>query len=242
MFFNDFDNEDQYPANGTLEEKAVFSLEQLRTRFWWEKKNYLQNRAGGPRHTATLLAFGERSAGGMAQHAESAFQNYLKQAYLTEDGETTDPKYPTDKMINSELRRIRSLIILNCSQYMEKFETMMPESLDLWTRDMIYFNLFPYVERYTSEAYDQIAFVIPGKKLQARSPADLEKFIAEQASGFADEITRRNFTHSVLVHRIRDNLIEFLLQDLPFNNDRLQKKNDLIPKPAEEGEPTKVLH
>lgn len=242
MFFQDFDDEDQYPMNGTLEEKAVFSLEQMRTRFWWEKKNYLQNRAGGARHTATLSAFGQRSADGMAMHAEAGFQNYLKHAMLTEDGETTDPKYSTDKMINTELRRVRAMIILNCSQYMEKFETMMPESVDLWTRDLIYFNLYPYTERYMNEAYEQINFVIPGKKMQARSAADLEKHIAEIASGFADEVTRRNFTHSVLVHRIRDSIIEFLLQDLPFNNDRLQKKNELVPKPADEDEPKKVLH
>ncbi|BAQ02627.1 hypothetical protein AVU38_gp099 [Ralstonia phage RSL2] len=242
MFFHDFDNEDVYPQNGTLEEKAVFSLEQMRTRFWWEKKNYLQNRAGGARHTATLLAYGKRSAEQLAHHAEMAMNSFLKQAYLTLEGETTDPKYPTDKMINTELRRIRALIILNVSQYMEQFDSMMPEDLSAWTKDMIYFNLYPYTTKYINEIYDQIDFVIPKKKLQARSPGDLEKFIDEQAAGFADEVTKRNFTHSVLVQRIRDNMIDFMLNGLPFSNDRLKKSDDLIQKPAEEGEAKPVLH
>lgn len=242
MFFHDMDNEEVYPHNGTLEEKAVHSLEQMRTRFWWEKKNYLQQREGGPRHTATLLAFGPNSARAMANHAEVGFKNFLSQAYLTEDGETTDPKYPTDRMINSELRRVRSVIILNVSQYMEQFETMMPEELGAWSKDMIYFNLYPYVNKYVNEVYDQINFVIPKKKLQARSPSQLESYINELASGFSDEVTKRNFTHSVLVQRIRDNLIDFMLNGLPFSNDRLKKSDDLIQKPAEEGEAKPVLH
>lgn len=249
MFFQDQDSEDQYPVNGTLEEKAVFSLEQMRTRFWWEKKNYLQTRAGGARHTATLQAFGQRSADSMAQYAEAQFQGFLKQAMLTEDGETTDPKYTTEKMINSELRRIRAVIILNCSQYMEKFETMMPENLDDWTRDMIYFNLYPYTERYMNEAYEQINIVIPERKLQARSPSALEAYIAVTASLYGNAQARSGLSHSYLVRHIRDRLIEFLLQDMPFNNERLEKKDEMGTKPLEEiaasekeAEPKKVLH
>lgn len=249
MFFQDMDNEDQYPSNGTLEEKAVFSLEQMRTRFWWEKKNYLQNRAGGARHTATLLAFGQRSADQMAQHAEMSFQNFLKQAYLTEDGETTDPKYPTDKMINSELRRVRALIILNCSQYMERFAEMMNENPVYWTRDMIYFNLYPYTNWYMNEAYDQTSFVIPKHKLAARTPAELESRIAQLATHYGNQDNLRGFSREYLVNQIRDQLIDFLLNGLPFNNDRLQKKNEFGTKPLEEiaaagkeEEPKKVLH
>lgn len=249
MYYHDLDSEEHYPENGTLEEKAVFSLEQMRTRFWWEKKNYLQNRAGGARHTAMLMAFGQRTADQMAQYAEQNFQSFLKQAMLTEDGETTDPKYPTEKMINSELRRIRALIILNVSQYMEKFETMMPEDLNAWTRDLIYFNLYPYTERYSNEAYDQINIVIPGRKLQARSPGALEACIAMLSSLYGNHQARQGLSHSYLVHHIRDQIIQFLLQDMPFNNERLEKKNEMGTKPLDqiaveeqEAEPKKVLH
>ncbi|BDD79391.1 hypothetical protein [Burkholderia phage FLC8] len=242
MFFHDMDNEEVYPHNGTLEEKAVHSLEQMRTRFWWEKKNYLQQREGGPRHTATLLAFGPNSARAMANHAEVGFKNFLSQAYLTEDGETTDPKYPTDKMINTELRRIRSVIILNVSQYMEQFDTMMPDSLADWTKDLVYFNLYPYTTKYVSEAYDQINFVIPQKKLQAKSPAELEKQINELAIYFGNQDNLRGYGWDFVVHSIRDRLIEFLLNGLPFSNDRLKKKDELVAKPAEEGEAKPVLH
>lgn len=242
MFFQDMDNEDQYPHSGTLEEKAVFSLEQMRTRFWWEKKNYLQNRAGGARHTATLMAFGDKSASMMATHAESSFKNYLAQAYLTEDGETTDAKYPTDKMINTELRRIRAFIILNCSQYMEQFAEMMSENTDDWTRGIIYYNLYPYVNRYVQEAYDQISFVIPARKLAARTAAQLEKEIDEISLKYSNPDNLKGLSRDYLVGRIRDELIDFLLNGLPFSNDRLQKKDELIAKPAEETEAKPVLH
>lgn len=242
MFFQDFDNEDPYPMNGTLEEKAIHSLEQMRTRFWWEKKNYLQNRAGGARHTATMAAFGARSAESMAKHAEASFQNYLKQSYLTEEGETTDPKYPTDKMINSELRRIRAFIILNVAQYMEKFSDMMIEDPKDWTYNMLYFNLYPLTERYVNEAYDQINIVIPNRKMPPRSPAALEREIDTLARTYSEKGSTDGYSREYLVLAIRDSLTQFLLHDLPFNNDRLEKKDELIPKPEAEGEPKKVLH
>jgi hypothetical protein len=249
MFFQDLDNEEVYPHAGTLEEKAVFSLEQMRTRFWWEKKNYLQNRAGGARHTATLSAYGQRSADALAHHAETAFKNYLSQAYLTEDGETTDPKYPTDRMINSELRRVRGLIILNCSQYMEQFAEMMSENTDDWTRGIVYYNLYPYVNRYLQEAYDQISFVIPARKLAARTAAELEKEIDELSLKYSNPDNLKGLSRDYLIGRIRDELIDFLLNGLPFSNDRLQKKNEFGTKPleeiaasAKEEEPKKVLH
>lgn len=234
MFYHDMDNEEVYPHAGTLEEKAVFSLEQMRTRFWWEKKNYLQNRAGGPRHTATLLAFGERSAAAMANQAETSFKGFLSQAYLTEDGETTDPKYPTDRMINSELRRVRSVIILNVAQYMEQFESMVPENLADWTKDLVYFNLYPYTTKYLDQIYDQINFVIPKKKLQARSPAELEKQINELAVHFGNQDNLRGYGYEFIVHSIRDRLTEFLLNGLPFSNARLQKKDEMGTKSLEE--------
>lgn len=229
-----FDDEEHYPENGTLEEKAVFSLEQMRRNFWHQKRHFRESREGGERYHAVLLAYGHQHAQQMAKNTESAFQNFLKQAYLTEDGQTTDPKYPTDKMINSELRRIRSLIILNVSQYMMHFKDVVPESVSDWTRDILYFTLFPYVNRYFPKTWQDINLVIPERKLCARTPAELEKYIADQASYYGHSPNTRNYDHAYLVNRIRDGLIEFLLKDLPFNNERLKRSDDLIKKPETE--------
>ncbi|HEX9136131.1 MAG TPA: hypothetical protein VF905_04190 [Nitrospirota bacterium] len=240
----DLDNIDPYPANGTLEEKAQYGLEQLRTNFYWQKRTYMANKEGGARYSATLLAHGPKTAERMAKMAEMHFKGYLSQAYLTPEGETTDAKYPVDKMINSELRRIRQVIVLSVANFMYYFESMMPEQLDDWNTGMIHFNLDSYRHRYVSETYEDINVVIPQKKLPPRSAYELEEYIGDLARKWGTKDERAGLTKNFIVGRIRDSVIEFLLVDIPFNNKRLEEGTKLIAdevKPAEADEKP-VLH
>lgn len=232
----DLDNIDPYPANGTLEEKALFGLEQIRQNFYWQKRIYDQNKEGGARYSATLIAQGPKSAQRMAKMAEMQFKGFLSQAYLTPEGESTDPKYPTDKMVNAELRRIRQVVVLSVSNFMYYFESMMPEAIDDWSSDMIRFNLDSYRHRYVNETYEDINVVIPKKKLAPRSSYDLDRFIESLSGKWGMKASREGLTKNFIIGRIRDELIEFLLVDIPFHNKRLEEGTKLIAdevKPAE---------
>jgi hypothetical protein len=233
----DEDNEERYPSEGSLEEKAVFSLEQLRTQFYWQKRTYEATKEGGARYNATRIAVGPKTADRMAKTAEAGFANFLKQAYLTKDGETTDPKYPVDKMINTELRRIRSVIILNVSQYMDQFTLMMPENIMTWNSGTIYHNLSSYKYRYYDTVYDDINTIIPNKKMPPRSVADLDDMIDKLATKYSDKNILAGASHAFITDRIRDELIEFLLVDIPYNNKKLEDKpliaDEMVPKEAD---------
>jgi hypothetical protein len=232
----DLDNHDPYPANGTLEEKALFGLEQIRQNFYWQKRIYDQNKEGGSRYNATLLAQGPKSAQRMAKMAEMQFKGFLSQAYLTAEGETTDPKYPTDKMINAELRRIRQVVVLSVSNFMYYFESMMPEEVERWNIDMIQFNLESYRHRYVDTIYEDINVVIPNKKLPPRSSFELTEHLQSLAQEWGAVSRRTGYMKTFIVNRIRDSIIEFLLVDIPFHNKRLEEGTKLIAdevKPAE---------
>jgi hypothetical protein len=239
--YQDFGDEPVYPTHGTMEEKVEFSLEQVRNNFWWARKNWLNNRAGGRQHTALLQAYGPAMAERSAKHAEDHYKQFCETAMLTEEGESKDTRFPVDKMINTELRRIRGVIILSVSQYMHYFESMMPEETTTWDKHNLYFNLDPYRYRYAIDVWDQIDVVIPKKKLNSRSPADLEKFIEELSVKYGRQDTRVGFAKEFLISKIRDELIEFILQDLPFNNVKMEANTVTTPvdEPQEE---TKVLH
>lgn len=233
----DLDDTERYPSNGTLEEKALFSLEQLRRQFYWQKRIYTANKEGGPQHTAALLAHGPKTAEMIARNAEGAFRIYLSQAYLTEDGETTEPKYPIDKMVNFELRRIRGAIINHVCGFMHYFDSMMPDMVMNWSASMIEFNLDAYRYRYVSDLYDDINTVIPNKKLPPPSAAELSLFLQSIVFKYSEPGPREGLSKSYLVGRIRDEIIEFLLVDIPFNNKRLEAKTQLI---ADEVAPKEV--
>jgi hypothetical protein len=235
----DLDDTERYPSSGTLEEKALFSLEQLRRQFYWHKRIYTANKEGGPQHTAALLAQGPKTAEMIARNAEGTFRSYLSQAYLTEDGETTDPKYPVDKMVNFELRRIRGSIINHVCAFMYYFQSMMPENVNQWDPGNVSFNLEAYRYRYANGLYEDINTVIPNKKMPPRSVSDLTEFLGCLALKYGTDYRHESVGPAFVVERLRDELIEFLLVDIPFNNKRLEAKTQLIadevaPKPAEE--------
>jgi hypothetical protein len=225
---NDLDNIDPYPVNGTLEEKAQFGLEQIRQNFYWQKRIYDTNKEGGARYNATLLAHGPKTAQRMAKTAEMQFKGFLNQAYLNENGETTDAKYPVDKMVNAELRRIRQVIILSVSNFMYYFDSMMPEELSGWNTGMIHFNLDSYRHRYVNETYEDINVIIPQKKLPPRSAYELEEHIGALARKWGTADDRAGLTKEFISGRIRDSIIEFLLVDIPFTNKRLEEGTKLI--------------
>lgn len=228
----DLDNVDMYPVNGDLEEKAVYSLEQMRQRFYLNHKNYISSKEGGDLHHALLMAYGPKTAEESAVSAEKYHTSYLKQAYLTPEGETTDPRYPTDKMINHELRRIRSRIFIHVGHFFHQFEEMMPDSPADWTPAVTVYNLTPYINRYSESLYDDINVVIPKKKMKPPSVSDVAEFVY----GLANHLSNPTFRdmkfntqdRATLMSASRDETIRFILQDLPFNNAKLENKTPLL--------------
>lgn len=239
-----FDKEEPYPINGTLEQKAEYGLEQLRENFYMQKYVYESQKEGGQRHTAVMIAEGPEAAERMAKQTEANFDAYLKNVFLTRDGETTDPKYPTTKMINRELRRIRKVIILSVAHFMLFFESMMSDQPTVWNNDTIYYNMETYVYRYASDVYADINTVIPNKKLPPRSIADLRQFIGELAAKYGSPGVPGSYTKDFLISRMREELTMFLLVDIPYNSHRLEAKTELIAdeKVPKEGADKPVLH
>lgn len=244
--FLDFEEPDNnYPVNGSLEEKAAFSMEQQRRNYYWAKRTYETQKEGGPKHTAILMAIGPKAAENMAKASEEQFAAFCANCLLTKDGETTDPKYPVDKMINAELRRIRQVIILSVSNFMYHFDSMMPDDLNKWTYNQIYFNLEGFKYRYIDSVYEDINVVIPNKKLPPRSVSDLEDIIDELAVKYSSSDITGNGTRSFIVSRMRDIIIEFLLVDIPFNNRRLEQQalvNDTDALKADKKGDKPILH
>lgn len=225
MFFNDnLDDEDNvYPNSGTLEEKAAYSLEQQRQHFYHSKRNYEECKEGGVRHSAVMLAYGPKSAANMAANAEQAFKMLCDNLLLTPDGETTDPKYPVDKMVNAELRRIRAHVILNVAQFVHMAEEMMPEKVQDLSYEILYYCLIPYAQRYHTHVFEQINTVIPGKKLGARTTPEVVNKIMDLCRKYTSPENTNGFSIKFLLNKLRDELTEFILVDLPYNNVRLQK-------------------
>lgn len=238
--------DENYPITGTFEEKAAFGLEQVRKTFYLQKKVYLESRKGGMQNTALHLAYGPAAAESAALQAESFFRGYLANALLDEDGNTTDPKYPIDKMVNAELRRKRAHVILSVGGYFTRLLEMMGDEKVMWTTTEIFGNLMPYVNTYAHELYVELSTVIPGRKVPARTPAALVDFISFMSVKYNNSAVQANMSNEMLVQRLRDELIEFLLQDIPYINHRavatIEEKNPLIPPKKKDKEEPPILH
>jgi hypothetical protein len=96
--------------------------------------------------------------------------------------------------------------------------------------------------RYRDSAYTEINVIIPEKKLPAPTPYELSQELDRLAEIYGRPSVRKGLSAGFLVGQIRDDLTRFLLKDLPFNNDRLEKKNELIPAPEPEVTAKPVLH
>lgn len=243
MFDPDFE-EEPYPLGGTLEEKALHSLEQQRRNFFYNKKNYLERKEGGRLHGAILMVHGHKAAEQMAASQELAFNAYLKNVMLDVDGNTTDPKYPTDKMIAFELRRIRGFIILDTSQFMALVESQMPSDIKQWNRTELSCCMMPYMNRYAKMVYKNITCVIPGKRLAPPSPAEVNARIMLIPDMYTRPVVLDHYTEpGIVINLIRNEIIELLLQDIPFNNKALEQKTELIAdEKVPKKEEKKVLH
>ena len=242
MFFQD-ETDDPYPVDGTLEEKAAHGLEQVRAGFFSALEIYNNNKVGGPHHAASVMISGQASADQHASRSEQNFRAFLKNAFLTEDGQSTDPKYPVDKMINRELRRQRAVIILATSQYMYRFRSMMPDNPATWVPPIILFNMTAFINKYNNNTYDQLDFFIPGRNIKPRSTSALSEFVEGLSFKYSDNKVTQGLNKDYLVDRIRDELIEFLLQDIPYNNKALEQKKELIAdEKAKPKEAKPVLH
>lgn len=234
MFDNFVDNDstEEYPYNGDIEQKAIYSIEQLRRRFYEERKTFVATRPEGDLYHALLTAYGPKTADSYSRQVTLQYQNFISQAYLTEEDETTNPSIPVDKMVNHELRRIRSAIILHVSHFFHQFEEMMPDKLEDWFPATVLYNLGQYPVRYGASLYDDITVVIPNKKMKPPSVADITVFIQDFAINLHYAPHRNaiygDMSRIAIINSVRDEMIRFILKDLPFNNDRLESKTPLL--------------
>lgn len=238
MFIDE--KEEPFPVNGTLEEKAAHGLEQVRSAFYSNKKIYEEGKEGGSNHTAYVLGYGQHLADNDAKRTEHEFQTFLKNAYLTEDGQTTDPRYPVDKMVNRELRRIRAYTIITVTQFMYRYANMMPEKGSDWNLTEAGYNFHPFFNKYNNTMYKNLTM---HGRLKPHSTAAVMAFCGEMILRNVVNVNTPSSSGEYVSNRMRDQLIEFLLQDIPFNNKRLEQKTELI---ADEKVPNKedkpILH
>lgn len=213
---------------GSLEEKGAQVMEQLRQHFFYKKKEYLDGREGGRRHAALRCIHPPEI---MATHEEAVeynFTNFLKDALLDKDGNTTDPKYPTVRMIGHEQRRIRELVILNVHQFMDRIERMMPDNMADWLLGELIFNMTPFVNRYEAIIYDELTVVIPGTHQPPPSSFKLTETMVEICSRYVLKNASHGYGKAFIIDRIRDELVEYLLGGIPYNPWVLEPKTELI--------------
>lgn len=213
---------------GSLEEKGARAMEQLRTQFFQRKKQYLDDREGGRRHAALRCIHSPEDIAGHEHATEHNFEMFLKDAMLDKDGNTTDPKYPTVRMISHEQRRIRELLILNVHQFMDRVSRMMPDNMADWMLGELIFNMTPFINRYEAIIYDEIAVVIPGTHQPPPDCYRLGETIASICSRYLLKNASHGYGKAFIIDRIRDELVEYLLGGIPYNPWVLEPKAELI--------------
>lgn len=230
------------PPGNSLEEKGAHVMEQLRTFFFQKKKQYLDDREGGRRHGALRCLHPEEVMVGHEIATEHNFVQYLKDALLDKDGNTTDPKYPTNKMIGHEQRRIREFLILTVHQFMARVESMMPDDTKEWTEAELYFNLMPFVYRYEAGIHEELKVVIPGTHQPPPSTYRVGEQLQTMATRYTRDMVTHNYGKAWIIDRMRDELMEYLLGGIPYNPWVLVPKTELIADEQLPKEPPPVLH
>lgn len=231
-----------YPPPGSLEEKGAHVMEQLRRLFFEKKKKYLEDREGGRRHAALRCLHTPENIAGHEIATEHNFHAFLKDALLDADGNTTDPKYPTNKMISYEQRRIRDFLILNIHQFMARVEDMMPEKTTDWADGELFFNLTPFVNRYEAVIYSEIQVVIQGTHLPPPSVFRVAQQLTLLAAQYTRDTVLNNYNKAFIIDRVRDDLVEFLLGGIPYNPWVMTPKTELIADEQMPKETPLVLH
>lgn len=244
MFFGqmDMDEEPEVIMASDVDGRTRLGIEQYRRDFYHIKRNWLENRKDSNHYNMMFQVYGPKTAEASASGAEMHFRHYLENALLTEEGETTNPLYPVDRMINRELRRIRADVVRDVLNFVSNIEKELPEEVAFWTQGLMEFYLLRYINRYEKLKYS-ISIVIPGKKLARPRMHEVDAFLRQLAVMYSDPKKNEGMTVRYQLDRIAQELGEFILVDLPYNNERLNKKDSPIPdvgKPVEEE--VKILH
>lgn len=237
-----YDLDEPYPLNGTLEEMAVHSLNSNRGMFWMNRKNYLENREGGKRHSAILVAYGPEVAANIAKQQEESYRNFLKSVLLDENGNTTDPKYPIDKMVNVELRRIRRYIILSVASFFVHLDEQLPDDVGFWDQGLLSYYLGRYADRYLAEDYNELKADIPGRDVQPRKVHEVHDFLKALAFKYSKPSEQEGYSRAFLLNQMERQITEYVLMDIPYDNPNLAKKDEMGTKPLNKEEEKPILH
>lgn len=246
MFGNyreDLDEEVEMPVRADdIDGRVKAGIEEMRGNFYHQKRHWLEYRKNGNYYNMLHRVYGPKTAEARTHGTEIQFRNFLANALLTEDGETTNPAYPVDKMVRRELRRIRAAIIQDVSNFFSNIETDLPEDPMDWTHSVLDFYFAFYLRRYEKLKFD-ISVVIPGKKLARPRMHEVNGIIKILAEKYSDPKKNEGMKARFQLDCLTQELSEFLLVDLPYSNERLNKKEEAIPvlgKPAEDE--IKVIH
>lgn len=225
-----------------IDGRVKAGIEEMRSNFFHQKRHWLEYRKDGNYYNMLHRVYGPKTADARTAGTDIHFRQFLANALLTEEGETTNPAYPVDKMIRRELRRIRATIIQDVSNFFSNIENDLPEDPMHWSRSILDFYFAFYLKRYEKLKFE-ITVVIPGKKLARPRMHEVNTFIEHLAKEFSNPKKNEGMNARFQLDRLTQELSEFLLVDLPYTNERLNKKEEAIPavgKPVEEE--TKILH
>lgn len=240
MFFTD-ETDRPRPEGGTLEEKATYDLQVIRAEFYFERDTYDECKDGTPYPISQRLVYGNLTADARTAQCEARFNTYLRSALLTADGETTDPKYPIDQMVNREKRRRRAMVILTVYQHTFRLGKMLDGiSPAHWTPQILMHNMYSFFNDYSKRTYREISGFMQGPPIKTPSIADLYLYMSVTFDEFASSTLNTEMNAEYHIARIRDGLCNYLLVDLPYGLDKLTAPAKLIadeslytePKPA----------
>lgn len=229
-----------------LEREMFEQIEQRRAGFYYMRYTYMLDRKGGERYNAILNTEGQAEADSRAQNVEERFTEFLKEAHLTADGETTIAEIPTDRMLAGELRRIRGSVNMSVFDFMTRFRRWIMAVPEI-SRHTLELALAPFQIEYVN-LYLQFHMLIDVDLVQAMPPWAVDEFIAQCAArhgameyriGPLESKATRNAEYDKLTLAITNELRDFLLGHIPTRIEELETRKLRAMKPVEA---PKLLH
>lgn len=244
---NDLDMPEPDVLASDLEGQGRRVLERNRGIYYSNSRTYRESCPGGPYYKTLLEAYGPKTADAHYQNNKAIFEQYLAGAMLTEDGQTTNPNYPTDRMIARERRRLRSVIFTNTDHYLHFLGEHLPMNVHDWNVGMLqyYFDMFP--RRHYDSFYEQIMNMGLVCNQRAKSMYEVGVYLLDLAvdvmariEAFPDldsifpkdsyvDTRKENADRDEIREYIRKSLINYMLGELPYINPTLEVKTDLAP-------------
>lgn len=246
-----------------LEGRARRTMEHQRSSYYNHSRAMRDATPGGRYYKTLLDAYGPKSAEANYNVCKVNYEQYLASVMLNENGETTNPAYPTDRMIARERRRLRSTIFVNTDHFIHCLDEYLPNDVRSWDLGTLLFYFANFPQRHYDAFYEQIMDMHLVCTTGVKSPKEVDDHLHELAIEVIRMIIRipdsvlilignsvtdnRDDQHdrSQIMQHIRMSLIDFLLGELPYANPVLAIKEDLAPntigkETVEEEKP--VLH